>query len=168
MISITVKYDDYMKPLDSKIIRKVAKDLVVEEGKEVKGLYDGLMSNFTSKNRSRMLRKFGSGRSPIDGQKGSVYVAVGTNRMDGPLVWLEDGTDIRYRRLSGNWISKTRPGGGLSVRGGRGMALGFDMAGFPGIKPRYFRDDIIKKRYPTFIVNSSKAFDSMFKSAGWY
>lgn len=165
MIDIKVEYKNYAKPLDAKGIRKVFKDLVVDEGKEVKALYTHLMANFSPKNRSRILRKYGSGSSPVGGQKGSVYVAVGTNRTDGPLVWLEDGTKVRYRTMSFDWKSKTSPGGGINVGIGRGRPLGFGV--HAGIAARNFRDDIVQRRYPRFISKAEVAFFSMFKGARW-
>ena len=166
MIDISVEYDDYMLPLNAKSIRKVFRDVVIEEGKEIQSLYKGLLSNFTPRNRSPIISKSGSGRSPTSGSSGSIYAAVGTNRIDGPLVWLEDGTSVRYRVMSSNWRSMTRPGGGLSVGAGRGIALGFGIR--PGIGARNFRDDIVGRRYPELIKAGQIAFDSMFAKARWY
>ena len=166
-IRIGLKLDNYTNYfLTGKMIRKELMELVREEGKEVKALYTGLMSNFTPKNRSPISRKSGSGRSPVSGTPGSIYAAVGTNRMDGPLVWLEDGTKIRYRTMSQNWQSKTSPGGGISVRGGKGRALGFGIHAV--IEARNFRDDIIDRRYPRFVISGQIVFDGMFRKAGWY
>jgi hypothetical protein len=166
-IRIGLQLGDYTNYfLEGKMIRKELLELVREEAKEVRALYVSLMSNFTPKNRSPLRRKSGSGRSPVSGVPGSIYAAVGTNRLDGPLVWLEDGTKIRYRTMSQNWQSKTSPGGGISVRGGKGRALGFGI--HAGIQARKFRDDIIDRRYPKFVTAGQIVFDNIFRKAGWY
>lgn len=166
-IRIGLKLGDYTNYfLDGKMIRTELMQLVREEGKEVHALYTSLMANFTPKNRSKMLRKSGSGRSPVSGIPGSVYAAVGTNRLDGPLVWLEDGTKVRYRTMSQNWQSLTSPGGGLSTGTRKGRALGFGV--HAGIQARNFRDDIIDRRYPRFVAQGHIVFNNIFRKAGWY
>ena len=163
---MTAHYGNYTRRLNSKIIRKIFRGTVMKEGREITKLYRALQSSFSTKNRVKIRRKTGSGRSPVDGRPGTIYSAVGSDKTRGSvLVWLEDGTDIRYRRMSTDWISKTSPRGGITMRPGRGRALGFGV--FKGIEPRNFRDDIVQGRYPIFIDNAQDDFDDMFKSARW-
>ena len=165
-VKMSAQYGDYTLRLNSKIIRKVFRGTVIRESKEIAKLYKGLQSHFSSKNRVRIRRKTGSGRSPADGKPGTIYSAVGSDKTRGSvLVWLEEGTSIRYRRMSLDWRSKTSPGGGITMRSGKGKALGFGV--FKGIEPRNFRDDIVQGRYPIFIDNAQDDFDDMLKSARW-
>lgn len=160
------KEDRHFVHLNAKAIRDVFTKSVVDEGKQVKRLYDKLQANFTKKNRTFIYRKTGSGVSPVDGSPGVIYSAVGSNKMHGSvLIWLEDGTDVRYARLSSDWISKTKPGGGITVGSGRGRVIG--RGRFSPIKPRYFRDDIISRRFPVFAINAMSDFNNLFSAARW-
>ena len=144
-------------PLNAKTVRTVFKKIVMDEAKEIQGLYKHVQSHFSSKNRVKIRRSIGT-------ESGNIYSAVGTDQERGSvLIWLEDGTDIRYRNMSFNWISKTR--GGLSFGAGRGSVAGFGIN--PGIKPRYFRDAIVEKRLPVFHAKADREFSTMVKKAGW-
>lgn len=167
-VDMKAEYSDFAAPMTNKMIRAMFKEVVTEEGKEVVSMYRSLQSNFTPKNRSKIRRKTGSGRSPVTGHTGTIYSAVGTDRLDGPLVWLGAGTKVRYRTMSSDWRSRSKPGGGIAFSGSRrGMALGFNMSSKVGIEARNFRDDIIEKRYPRFAAKADVAFTSLFSKARW-
>lgn len=96
---------------------------------------------------------------------GSIYTAVGIDTFKTPLVWLEAGTQVRYRTMSSDWQSKTSPAGGTSIGPGKGMAMGWGL--HAGIAPRYFRDDIISRRYPHFVSRASSKFAAFFAKRNW-
>ena len=168
MISVDIKMEvsDYAGPLDGKIIRKEFKEIVIAEGKRVQESYRFLQSFFKPSHRVHIRRKSGSGRSPADGQPGSIYSAVGSDKIYGSvLIWLEDGTDVRYRNMSADWRSMTKPGGGMSFGTSRGRPMGFGYN--RGIAARNFRDDMISRMYPRFVAIADRKFTAMLKRARW-
>jgi hypothetical protein len=64
-----------------------------------------------------------------------------------PYVFLEQGTRIRYRVMSQDWISKTTPNS-LIAGPGRGKAKGFGRR--PGIEKRKWREKVFKIRASIF------------------
>jgi len=167
-MTIRVKYDykerDYAKHLDAKHIRKALKVAVVIEGKIIQGEYKKIQAQFKNKdNVVTVRRRTGSGTSP-DGKAGTIYSTVGLDTQYCVLVFLEDGTRIRYRNVSFDWKSRTKPGS-LQFGQGKGRATGFGYN--PGLKARNFRDAIIDKRYPEFIRISADVFNDMFRYANW-
>lgn len=166
-MTLKVKYDykerDYAKHLDAKTIRKALKVVVSIEGKQVKAQYDKIQSHFTKKNRVAVFRSVGSGTSP-DGVAGTVYSTVGLKKQYCVLVFLEDGTDNRFRNVSFDWQSRSKPGS-LTFGKGRGRATGFGYN--PGIVARNFRDSIIDIRFPEFTRLANEIFFDLFKSTNW-
>lgn len=164
-VDIQVKFENEALPLTSKAIRKALKTAIVIEGKAVERAYDYLQGHFSSDNRAPIKRKSGSGRSPVTGGPGSIYSAVGTNKERCVLVWLEAGTEVRYRTMSNDWTSMTYPDGGMRFGSSKGRAMGFGY--HKGIKARNFRDDMISRLYPRFLVRADRMFQTMLKGARW-
>lgn len=130
---------------------------VVKTARSLKTMYTtDILANFSAKNRAPITQRSGSGTSPF-GQKGTVWSAVGTNMEKTPLVWLDAGTKKRYRRMSFDWVSKTRPYAGIRFGVGRGRPGMFDfneaMARKRRILPRNFRDDLIDEITPILFRN---------------
>ena len=142
--------------LGAKYIRKTFKHIVMEEANEVKSWYVFIQAQFSPKSRTRIYKRMTN--------KIAIYSAVGTEKAS-PLLWLGAGTNVRYKRMQFGFVGKTSPGSGLSFRQGAGGASGWGLS--PGIKPRNFRDAIIKKRLPEFYANAERGFDVMLKGAGW-
>lgn len=167
-IHMDYKESNHYIHLEPAHIRKIFKSIVTFEGRAVKREYDKLQSSFSSKNKVKIYRKTGSGTSPANGKPGTIYCAVGSNKVRGSvLIWLEDGTKVRYRNMSPDWTSRTAPNT-LHVRTiNNGRALGFDPLGNPGIAARNFRDSIIRERYPEFIERARDQFDDMLHGHGW-
>ena len=165
---LRVKYDykerDYAKHLDAKTIRKALKTAVTIEGKIVQSEYKKIQAQYKNKeNIVQVRRRIGSGTSP-DGKTGTIYSTVGLDKQYCVLVFLEDGTKVRYRNVSHNWKSRTKPG---SLQFGTGRGFATDFGYNPGIKARNFRDAIIDKRYPEFTRIAIDAFNDIFRYANW-
>ena len=140
------------------------KKTVTEEARQVRRWYTFIQSWFSVKKRTKMRTK----TSAVSGNVNTIYSAVGTDVTHGSvLIWLEEGTKVRYRSMSFDWISKSKPGGGLGLGYGKGMATGWNFINPSGIEPRNFRDDIVKKRYPRFVESANKNFYNMLKAARW-
>ena len=81
------------------------------------------------------------------------------------LLWLDDGTSLRWAIMSRDWQSKTKPGQIRSGRGrGRVVARGKKATrrarrGKPGIKPGNFSDAIARERAPHFLSNVERAIN---------
>jgi hypothetical protein len=84
-----------------------------------------------------------------------------------PFLWVEQGTRIRWRRLSPNWRSKSKPRS-LEALPGAGRPTGFYKRARPGIKARDFRVVVAEIRNPVFAKDMRKlmtfAANSLFKT----
>lgn len=86
------------------------------------------------------------GSTPPTGGKRSMWSAAWTE--NNVMRWLNSGTSIRYRTMSANWRSMTRPGRGTRVFPRRGVAKEWRVQ--PGIKPRNFSYDIAVRHQEQF------------------
>lgn len=105
-------------------------------------LYQGVSNQFTPKNRPTYRTHSAKGRSPVDGAD-AIFGVGGVVERDTPMTWLGVGTKVRYRVMSRNFKSRTIPGGGLFTRTPKGGGVSWGKR--PGIKPRKFTDDVIRK-----------------------
>lgn len=78
--------------------------------------------------------------------------------------WLEGGTKTRYRVMSMNYISKSRPYT-TNIGSGRGYARGWGNR--PGIKARNWREPISKDMKVLFEREFIKHWTKMAKAYGW-
>lgn len=76
---------------------------------------------------------------------------------DKPFLWVEAGTDTRWRRMSYDWVSKTRPRR-LSSGPGAGRAEGFFNVPKPGIEARDFREVVAEIRQPLYEQKMANVF----------
>lgn len=163
-MKMRLETDNFTLPLKDSDIRKMFKKTVMEESRQVRRWYKYIQSWFSPRKRTKMRTKTGAASGKVD----TIYSSVGTDVTHGSvLIWLEDGTKVRYRSMSKNWVSKSKPGGGLNFGSGRGYAAGWNFINPSRIKPRNFRDDIIDKRYPRFVEDANKRFVNMLKVAKW-
>lgn len=74
------------------------------------------------------------------------------------MVWLDQGTTVRWRVMSHDWRSLTKPGGGLSTQVPRGRAMGIPKTPKPGIKPREFSADVVAREEAKFYTKIETVF----------
>lgn len=76
-----------------------------------------------------------------------VMVAYGQDEAGDVFRFLDEGTRIRYAKLSPDWVSKTAPGKLKSGQGaGHVMRRGYEAGPHPGIKARGWTD-LIKQKH---------------------
>lgn len=102
-------------------------------------------------------KNVGFGSPPTGGD--ARHYAATTTQSD-IMFFLDQGTRVRWRRMSHNWQSKTVPYGGLTTRPGRGRALGFSTTPLPGIAPREFTADLVKKERDNFYAELQTLFSA--------
>lgn len=80
-----------------------------------------------------------------------VEVRTGTNQDQ--MLWLDEGTRIRWAVMSPDWVSKTKPrtlgsqsGSGRVIIAGRRAMTARGIAPRPGIKARQFTKEIVVRR----------------------
>ena len=81
------------------------------------------------------------------------------------LLWIEEGTNVRWAVLSDGWVSKTKPGR-VRSGGGRGRVLArgkgktyFRRRGKPGLTARHVSKVIARFRGPRFQRNVDDAIE---------
>lgn len=169
---LTYSEKDYAKFPTKEDLLKAYKSYLEDEAGEIKKEYEAIVSKFKSKKSRRVKFVVASARiGKLNSDKYSgkaIFAAAGTNAYRTPIVWLDEGTRWRARRMSPDWKSKTRPGS-LSVGAGKGYARkGKNAWGrFPGIEARLFRVSIIKKRERAFRKGAEPIFERMIKGLGW-
>jgi hypothetical protein len=104
------------------------------------------------------IRGFAMSGRPV----GKALYGMASTENDKIFYYLEAGTDRRYRVMSPDWKSMTRPRMGTRTYARRGFAMHFDFnpttAAERAIKPRFFAADVIKRQGPRFLTKVIKEF----------
>lgn len=141
------------KDLDPRRFKQEIERVLRDEMREIDQLYRAFYSTWAEAKPS-MVKKISM--SGVD-----AYAEVSTrgrteDEGNKKLLWLDEGTQVRWAIVSKDWQSKTRPGQIHSGRGhGRVMARGKKATyharrGRPGLKPRKISQAIVEEREGPF------------------
>ncbi len=172
-VSFEVKLEGKRKSVTLNDLYRHFKPPVREANRDILLIWGKVQSSFSNRSKAKFKHGVKTGASPTVGSSvivgaashsHSVWGYVGTND-ERAVIWLDEGTAVRYRNVSFNWRSKTVPFGGTSIRAGRGVATGFGEN--PGIEPRHFRLAIIDEIEDAFYRGVDGAWNGLAKFYQW-